>query len=89
MSHEHDLTELVTVIGASNVRCLDQLLPFPADALDGRLPKTNGRLYSTASKLHDVEEEKTTSDHPATSKCLLSCCLPFFCTYFTQVLVQS
>ena len=38
-------------------------------------PKTDGRLYSAAGKLHDVEEEETASDDPATSKCLLCCCL--------------
>ena len=75
MPHQNDLTELVAVIGAGDVRCFDELLPFPADALDGILPKTDGRLYIAAGKLHDVVEEKTASDDLAISKCLLCCFL--------------
>ena len=82
MPHQNDLTESVAVIGAGDVRCFDKLLPFPADALDGILPKTDGRLYSAAGKLHDVEEEKTTSDDIAMSKCLLCCFLAFILHVF-------
>ena len=58
MPHQNDLTELVTVIGASGVRCLDKCLPFPANALDSILSNTKGRLYSATRKLEDVVEEK-------------------------------
>ena len=82
MPHQNYLTELVAVIGVSDVRCFDKLLPFPADALDGILPKTDGRLYSAAGKLHDVEEEKAASDVLAMSKCFLCCLFAFLLHLF-------
>ena len=82
MPHQNYLTELVAVIGAGDVRCFDTFLPFPADALDGLLPKTDGRLYSAAGKLHNVEETKTTSDDIAMSQCRLCCFLAFLLHVF-------
>jgi hypothetical protein len=87
--HRHDLAKLVTVIGASDICCLDKFLAFPAKALDRRLPKTDGRLCGTASELNNVEEKKRQATTLPLRSASSAAALPFFWTYFTQVLVQS